>query len=111
MSEGREVMAGEGADLRVVVDAQIVLALATLKLTPAVRVSATTIRKAPRRIEQAARASERDLEDAIYLACAVDGGAHLITKEDSNLRSLGNEYEGVLILSWDEFRSHLRRLG
>ena len=136
MSEEREVTAGEAAELRVVVAAQLVLAmflarrddpewrspkrqllrllsvasfhwlwspdiisdygqgaqaietderimrravfdrlgfelfLATLKLTPAVRVSATTMRKARRRIEQAPRAAERDLEDAVYLACA-----------------------------------------
>ena len=83
------------------------LFLATLRLTPAVRVTATTMRKARRRIEQAPRVAERDLEDAVYLACAVDGGAHLITTEDSDLRSLGDEYVGVRILSWSEFRDHL----
>ena len=57
------------------------------------------------------RVAECDLEDAVYLACAVDGRAHLITTEDSDLRSLGDEQEGVRILSWDEFRAHLRRLG
>lgn len=87
------------------------LFLATLRLTPAVRVSATTMRKARRRIEQAPRVAERDLEDAVYLACAVDGGAHLITTEDSDLRSLGDKYEGVLILSWNEFLAYVRRLG
>jgi predicted nucleic acid-binding protein len=87
------------------------LFLAALRLTPGVRVSAATLRKARRRIEQAPRAAERDLEDAVYLACAVDGGAHLITTEDSDLRSLGGEYEGVLILSWKEFLDHLRHLG
>lgn len=177
MSEEREVAAGEAAEMPVVVDAQIVLAmflarrdgpgwrspkrqllrllrvpsfhwlwsadiisdyescvqaietderimrravfdrlgfelfLATLRLSSAVRVSANTMRKARRRIEQAPRAAERDLEDAVYLAYAVDGSAHLITTEDSDLRSLGDEYEGVLILSWDEFRARLRRLG
>ena len=60
------------------------LFLGALRLAPAVRVSATTMRKARRRIEQAPRAAERDLDDAIYLACAVDGGAHLITTEDSD---------------------------
>jgi len=177
VSEERDVPAGESAELRVVVDAQIVLAmflarrdrpelrspkrqllkllaspsfhwlwspditadyergalaiesderimrravfdrlgfelfLATLRLTPAVRVSATTMRKARRRIEQAPRAAERDLEDAVYLACAVDGEAHLITTEDSDLCSLGDEYEGVLILSWGEFTDYLREHG
>lgn len=87
------------------------LFLAALRLTPAVRVSATTMRKARRRIEQAPRAAERDLEDAVYLACAVDGGARLITTEDSDLRSLGDEYEGVRILSWNEFLAYIRRRG
>jgi predicted nucleic acid-binding protein len=87
------------------------LFLATLRLTPAVRVSATTMRKARRRIEQAPRVAERDLEDAVYLACAVDGEAHLITTEDSDLCSLGDEYEGVRILSWGEFADYLREHG
>lgn len=87
------------------------LFLAALRLTPAVRVTATTMRKARQRIEQAPRVAERDLEDAVYLACAVDGGAHLITTEDSDLRSLGDEYEGVRILSWSEFHNYLRRRG
>jgi predicted nucleic acid-binding protein len=87
------------------------LFLAALRLTPVVRVSATTTRKARRRIEQAPRIAERDLDDAIYLACAMDGGAHLITTEDSDLRALGDEYEGILILSWNEFRDYLRRQG
>jgi predicted nucleic acid-binding protein len=87
------------------------LFLAALRLTPAVLVTATTMRKARQRIEQAPRVAERDLEDAVYLACAVDGGAHLITTEDSDLRSLGDEYEGVLILSWSEVRDYLQRLG
>ena len=87
------------------------LFLAALRLTPPVTISATTLRKARRRIEQAPRASERDLDDAVYLACAVDGGARLITTEDSDLRSLGDEYEGVLILSWGEFLAYLRRHG
>lgn len=84
------------------------LFLAALRLTPAVRVSATTMRKARRRIEQASRVAERDLEDAVYLACAVDGGAHLITTEDSDLRSLGDDYEGVRILGWNEFRDYVQ---
>jgi hypothetical protein len=42
----------------------------------------------------------------------VDGvGAHLITTENSDLRSLGDEYEGVLILSWEEFREYLTQHG
>ena len=36
----------------------------------------------------------------LILACAVGGEAHLITTEDSDLRALGDEYEGVLVLSW-----------
>jgi predicted nucleic acid-binding protein len=87
------------------------LFLGALRLTPSVRVSATTMRKARRRLEQATRSSERDLDDAVYLACAVDGDAHLITTEDSDLRLLGEEYEGILILSWNECREYLRRHG
>ena len=64
-------------------------------MTPGVRVSATTMRKARRRIEQAPRVAALDLGDAIYLACAVDGESHQITTEDSDLRALGDEYERV----------------
>jgi predicted nucleic acid-binding protein len=87
------------------------LFLGALRLTPSVNISATTMRKARRRLEQATRSSERDLDDAVYLACAVDGDAHLITTEDSDLRSLGEEYEGVHILSWNECRDFLRQRG
>jgi predicted nucleic acid-binding protein len=87
------------------------LFIAALKLTSAVEVSVTTLRKARRRIEQAARSGERDLDDAVYLACALDGDARLITTEDSDLRSLGDEYEGVLILGWSECRKYLRLRG
>jgi predicted nucleic acid-binding protein len=69
------------------------------------------MRKARRRLEQATRSFERDLDDAVYLACAVDGNAHLITTEDSDLRSLGEEYEGVQILSWNECQDFLRQRG
>jgi predicted nucleic acid-binding protein len=65
------------------------LFLAALQLDPPVAISVTTMRNARRRISQAPRAAERDLDDAIYLACAVDGEAHLLTSEDSDLRSLG----------------------
>jgi predicted nucleic acid-binding protein len=84
------------------------LFLAAPRLTPAVGVSATAMRKARRRIEQASRVAERDLEGAVYLACAVDGAAHLITTEDSDLRSLRDEYEGVKILGWGEFCDYIR---
>ena len=46
------------------------------------------MRNARRRISQAPREAERDLEDAVYLACAVDGEAHLLSTEDSDLRLL-----------------------
>jgi predicted nucleic acid-binding protein len=87
------------------------LFLAALCLFPPVDVSATSLRKARGRIDQAPRVGERDLDDAIYLACAVDGNARLITSEDTDLRSLGREYEGVLILSWLEFLEYLRNRG
>jgi predicted nucleic acid-binding protein len=83
------------------------LFLAALRLSPPVTISVTTLRNARRRIAEAPRAAERDLEDAIYLACAVDGNAHLLTTEDSDLRLLGSTYEGVRIVSWGDFRDEL----
>jgi PIN domain len=62
------------------------LLLAALQLEPAVAVSVKTVRDARRRISQAPRAAERDLEDAVYLACAVDGDARFLVTEDSDLR-------------------------
>ena len=63
-------------------------------------------------ISQAPREAERDLEDAVYLACAVDGRAQLLVTEDSDLRSLGETYQGVYIVSWNELEVELvkRRL-
>ena len=87
------------------------LFLAALQLSPPVAVSATTMRQARRRISQATRAAERDLDDAVYPACAVDGQAHLLTTEDSDLRSLGDVYEGVPIVSWREFHADLQGRG
>jgi predicted nucleic acid-binding protein len=83
------------------------LLLAALQLEPAVAVSVKTMRDARRRISQAPRAAERDLDDAVYLACAVDGGAHLLTTEDSDLGLLGDTYQDVPIVSWRELREEL----
>jgi predicted nucleic acid-binding protein len=69
------------------------------------------MRNARRRISQAPRSAERDLDDAIYLACVVDGHAHLLTTEDSDLRLLGESYGNVQIVSWRKFRAELSRLG
>jgi predicted nucleic acid-binding protein len=85
------------------------LFLAALQLSPPVAVSVTTTRQARRRISQATRKAERDLDDAVYLACAVDGQAHLLTTEDSDLRSLGDVYEGVSIVSWHELQRELSK--
>lgn len=49
--------------------------LAALQLYPSVPVSVTTLRDVRRQIVQAAHPRQRDLDDAIYLACAMDGGA------------------------------------
>jgi predicted nucleic acid-binding protein len=87
------------------------LFLAALQLWPPVAVSVASRRNARRRISQAPRSAERDLDDAIYLACAVDGHAHLLTTEDSDLRLLGESYGNVQIVSWREFRAELSRLG
>jgi len=87
------------------------LLLAALQLEPAVAVSVKTMRDARRRISQAPRAAERDLEDAVYLACAVDGLAQFLVTEDSDLRSLGETYQGVRIVNWNELKSTLVERG
>jgi predicted nucleic acid-binding protein len=88
------------------------LLIAALQLEPAVAVSVKTMRDARRRISQAPRAAERDLEDAVYLACAVDGHAQFLVTQDSDLRSLGETYQGVYIVSWSELEVEMvkRRL-
>ncbi|MDX2032341.1 MAG: PIN domain-containing protein [Blastocatellia bacterium] len=83
--------------------------LAALQLLPAVHVTATTLRAARRRINQAATERDRDLDDAIYLACAVDGKARLLTSEDSDILSLGKMYEEVEIVNWAGFVDELRQ--
>lgn len=87
------------------------LFLAALQLWPPVGVSIATMRNARRRILQAPRSAERDIEDAVYLACAVDGHAHLLTTEDSDLRLLGDSYEDVRIHDWRELEDELLRRG
>lgn len=83
------------------------LLLTALQLLPVVEVSATTLRAARRRIDQATKERDRDLDDAIYLACAVDGEARLLTSEDSDLLSLGSVYEDVQIVNWRAFAAEL----
>jgi predicted nucleic acid-binding protein len=87
------------------------LFLAALQLSLPVTISVTTLRNARHRISQAPRAAERDLEDAIYLACAVDGNAHLLTTEDSDLQLLGSTYESVQIVNWRDFKDELSNRG
>jgi hypothetical protein len=87
------------------------LFLAALQLEPPVVVSVTTMRNARHRISQAPRAAERDLDDAVYLACAVDGEAHLLTTEDSDLRLLGDTYQNVPIVSWRELKDEMAMRG
>ena len=53
------------------------LFLSALQLQPPVAVSVTTLRNARRRISQAARAAERDLDDAVYLARSSKGKSEL----------------------------------
>jgi predicted nucleic acid-binding protein len=83
------------------------LFLAALQLEPPVGISVTTLRNARRRMSEAPRTAERDLDDAIYLACAVDGEAHLLTTEDSDLRLLGETYQSVRIVNWKELKATL----
>lgn len=85
------------------------LLLAALQLEPAVAVSVKSMRDARRRISQAPRAAERDLEDAVYLACAVDGQAQLLVTEDSDLRMLGETYQGVQIVNWNQLAVELSK--
>lgn len=87
------------------------LFLAALQLEPPIAISVTTMRNARRRISQAPRAAERDLDDAIYLACAVDGKAHLLTTEDADLRLLGETYQSVRIVNWKELKATLVERG
>jgi predicted nucleic acid-binding protein len=76
-----------------------------------VNVSAETMKRARRRLEQAVKAKDRDLDDAVYLACAVDGEAFLLVSKDSDLRALGAEYEGVLIAGWQRLEEELLARG
>jgi len=87
------------------------LFLAALQLEPPIDISVTTMRNARRCISQAPCAAERDLDDAIYLACAVDGEAHLLTTEDSDLRLLGETYQSVRIVNWNELKAALAERG
>src|ERR1700704_5397368 len=87
------------------------LLIAALQLEPAVAVSVKTMRDARRRISEAPRAAERDLEDAVYLACSVDGHAQFLVTQDSDLRSLGETYQGVYIVNWNEFEVELVKQG
>ncbi len=83
------------------------LFLAALRLPPPIEVSATTLRAASRRIDQATKERDRDLHDAIYLACAVDGDAQLLTFQDSDLLNRGSVYESVQIVNWLAFAAEL----
>jgi predicted nucleic acid-binding protein len=87
------------------------LLLAILQLRPEVEVSAETLRAARRRLEQATTSAHRDLDDAVFLACAIDGEARVLASKDSDLTSLGSEYEGVRIVSWQELVEELRAYG
>jgi predicted nucleic acid-binding protein len=74
-------------------------------------VSASTLRAARRRLEQAPRSRDRDLDDAVLLACAVDGDAQMLASEDSDLRSLGEVYEGIPIVRWEALARELDTRG
>ena len=82
-----------------------------LRFHPRVKVSAETMKRARRRLEQAVKAKDRDLDDAVYLACAVDGDAFLLVSKDSDLRSLGDDYEGVRIAGWQRLEEELQTRG
>lgn len=84
------------------------LFIQALEFQEKVRVSAETMKRARRRLGQAVKAKDRDLDDAVYLAAAVDGNAFLLVSKDSDLRTLGDEYEGVLIAGWQRLEDELR---
>jgi predicted nucleic acid-binding protein len=104
-----------GESLRVGVDARIMrraadrtdfqLLLSALRLHPPV--SVTTLQEVRRQIGQAAHARQRDLDDAIYLACALDGSAQVLTSNDATLLGLGSPYAGVRIVPWQAFVEEL----
>ena len=84
------------------------LLLAALRLHPPVSVSVATLQEVRRQISQAAHVRQRDLDDAIYLACALDGGAQVLTSNDATLLRLGRPYAGVRIVPWQTFVEELR---
>jgi predicted nucleic acid-binding protein len=55
--------------------------------------------------------SLRVVVDAIYLACALDGGAQVLTSNDATLLGLGSPYAGVRIVPWQAFVEALRARG
>ncbi len=87
------------------------LLLSALQLFQPVALSATSLRAARQRISQATRARDLDLDDAIYLAAAVDGNAHLLTSQDSDLLSLGDAYADVRIVDWRGLTMELKVRG
>jgi predicted nucleic acid-binding protein len=87
------------------------LLLSALQMYPSVSVSVTTLREVRQRMGQSSRTRERDLDDAIYLACAIDGEADVLTSQDSSLLSLGNPHEGVHIVTWSELLMDLQARG
>jgi hypothetical protein len=87
------------------------LLLTALQLHPPVPVSVAALRDVRWQIEQAAHARQRDLDDAIYLACALDGSAQVLTSNDATPLGLGSPYAGVRIVPWREFVVELQRRG
>ena len=79
------------------------LLLAALQVHPPVPVAVTTLRQARQQIAQAAYARQQDLDDAISLACAVDGGADVLTSYEATLLAVGDTYAGVRIVPWRAF--------
>jgi PIN domain len=87
------------------------LLLAALRRHPPVPVSVTTLQEVRQQISQATHARQRDLDDAIYLACALDGSAQVLTSNDATLLGLGSPYAGVRIVPWQIFIEELRARG
>jgi hypothetical protein len=61
-------------------------------------------------LETAVGSVPADPKDEMIIAAAVESGASYIISEDHHLRDL-KKYQGIQILSIDEFRAELDRLG
>lgn len=62
-------------------------------------------------IRSGSQVRERDLNDAIYLTCVVDGDAHVLASRHLSLLNIGSPYEGVRIVTWAALLVELQARG